>query len=96
MVSSVRLFVRLSVRQSPLSAKSKEESLSVTGVCLCVELSCVSSYRADAVDRLLIHKGLTARVSSRPVAKMAFRRPRPAGTRQYIVEGPILEKRLIW
>ncbi len=40
--------VRLSVRRSPLdirgsalpsAAKSKEESLSVRGVCLCVELS---------------------------------------------------------
>ncbi len=40
---SVRPPVRPSVRPSPLSrlsaAKSKEESLSVRGVCLCVELS---------------------------------------------------------
>ena len=32
---------------------------------------------------LLVCKGLTARVSSRPGAKAACQRPRPAGTRQY-------------
>ncbi len=34
--------------------------------------------------RLVKAKGLTARVSSRPGAKAAFRRPRPTGTRQYL------------
>ncbi len=33
------------------------------------------------IDRL---KGLTARVSSRPGAKAVLRRPRPAGTQQYV------------
>ncbi len=37
-VASVRLSVRPSVCFSALSTKSKEESLSVRGICLCVDL----------------------------------------------------------
>ncbi len=38
LVASIRLSVHLSVR--PSATKSKEESLSVQGVCLCVEYLC--------------------------------------------------------
>ncbi len=46
LVASVRLSVRPSLRPSV--------RLSIPGVCLCVELSCVSSYRADAVNQLIM------------------------------------------
>ncbi len=43
-----------------------------------------SSY-LKGLRKSLRTKGLTARVSSRPGAKAVLRRPRPAGTRQYIL-----------
>ena len=48
-------FVSLSLGARPSAATSKEESLPVSGVCMCVcnQWAC-ADYCADAVDRLLI------------------------------------------